>query len=83
MLGLPLFAVLPLHSVAMTVGTITCPIWVVKIRMQLGGLDSEHGARSSVRECVREIYTKHGWKGFYKGLTASYLGMSTRHAQTH
>lgn len=30
----------------------------------------------SVRECIKRIYAKSGVRGFYKGITASYFGIS-------
>ena len=33
-----------------------------------------HGLRTS--ECIRQVYRKHGFSGFYKGITASYYGIS-------
>ncbi|KAH8831278.1 mitochondrial carrier [Flagelloscypha sp. PMI_526] len=63
-------------------GTATNPIWVVKTRMQLSaskmaGLDStpRTGLASSLYT-IRHIYAHEGVRGFYKGLTASYLGVT-------
>jgi solute carrier family 25, member 33/36 len=30
----------------------------------------------SVRDCVKRIYQQNGLRGFYKGITASYFGIS-------
>lgn len=30
----------------------------------------------TVRECIRRIYKQSGFIGFYKGITASYFGIS-------
>lgn len=30
----------------------------------------------SLRECIKRIYAKSGVRGFYKGITASYFGIS-------
>lgn len=51
--------------------TITNPIWFVKTRLQL---DSDN--KKSVRDCIKEIYRESGLRGFYKGITASYFGIS-------
>ncbi|KAF5270656.1 hypothetical protein FQA39_LY01394 [Lamprigera yunnana] len=53
--------------------TLTNPIWFVKTRLQLD-LNKEN--RMTVKQCVAQIYRKSGIKGFYKGITASYMGIS-------
>lgn len=53
--------------------TITNPIWFVKTRLQL---DHHRGVGLPVRQCVANIYNQSGIKGFYKGITASYMGIS-------
>jgi solute carrier family 25 protein 33/36 len=60
-------------------GTATNPIWVVKTRLQL-----ESGARRSTGTpslggswtTIRTIMKDEGIRGFYKGLSASYLGVT-------
>ncbi|KAJ8378886.1 hypothetical protein AAFF_G00233200 [Aldrovandia affinis] len=51
------------------------PIWMVKTRMQL-----EKKARGEKRmnalQCARYVYRSEGVRGFYRGLTASYAGIS-------
>ncbi|CAG7723177.1 unnamed protein product [Allacma fusca] len=51
--------------------TVTNPVWFVKTRLQL---DQQH--RLSTRETIRRIYARSGLLGFYKGITASYMGIS-------
>lgn len=53
--------------------TLTNPIWFVKTRLQL---DCGKENRMTAFECVRRIYSKSGILGFYKGITASYMGIS-------
>lgn len=53
--------------------TITNPIWFVKTRLQL---DHQRGQGLSVGQCVTNIYQQSGLRGFYKGITASYMGIS-------
>ncbi|XP_025833544.1 mitochondrial carrier protein Rim2 isoform X2 [Agrilus planipennis] len=53
--------------------SLTNPIWFVKTRLQL---DLNKNGQMTVKECVRRIYTKSGILGFYKGITASYMGIS-------
>ncbi|KAG8538531.1 hypothetical protein GDO81_022463 [Engystomops pustulosus] len=51
------------------------PIWMVKTRMQL-----ERRVRGSKQmnalQCARYVYRTEGIRGFYRGLTASYAGIS-------
>ncbi|XP_051948066.1 solute carrier family 25 member 33-like [Xyrauchen texanus] len=51
------------------------PIWMVKTRMQL-----EKKARGEKKmnalQCARYVYGTEGVRGFYRGLTASYAGIS-------
>ena len=67
-------------------GTATNPIWVVKTRLQLTA--SERGnshlhSRIQNRQAfgeswamIKEIMRTEGVRGFYKGLSASYLGVT-------
>ena len=58
-----------------TVTTLTCPIWVVKTRLQLqSSLTANVEYKSSI-DCFRKIYKHEGPGAFYKGLGASYLGI--------
>jgi solute carrier family 25 protein 33/36 len=63
-------------------GTATNPIWVVKTRLQL-----ELSARGEIVkggrklfggswECIKRMMREEGVRGFYKGLSASYLGVT-------
>lgn len=52
------------------VGTITNPIWYIKTRLQLN-----RRQKSSVVEVVKRGYQKHGMRVFFRGLTATYLGI--------
>lgn len=57
-----------------TACTATNPIWFVKTRIQLDTNKSGH--KISTAQCIRNIYHTTGLLGFYKGLTASYYGIS-------
>ncbi|KAG6917111.1 hypothetical protein DXG01_003931 [Tephrocybe rancida] len=61
-------------------GTATNPIWVVKTRLQLSATHREHGAGpraiGSSWNTIKNIMKNEGIKGFYKGLSASYLGVT-------
>lgn len=50
--------------------TVTNPIWFVKTRLQLSS------GRGNTLKCIRLVYRTHGFSGFYKGITASYYGIS-------
>ncbi|XP_063065079.1 solute carrier family 25 member 33 [Engraulis encrasicolus] len=60
---------------AFITNTMMNPIWMVKTRMQL-----EKKARGERRmnalQCARFVYQKEGIRGFYRGLSASYAGIS-------
>jgi solute carrier family 25 protein 33/36 len=65
---------------AITAGVVTStatnPIWVVKTRLQLD--KSLTGARryKNSFDCLAQIWRGEGLKGFSRGLSASYLGVS-------
>ncbi|XP_054623585.1 solute carrier family 25 member 36-A-like isoform X2 [Dunckerocampus dactyliophorus] len=66
----------PLHAdERFTAITATNPIWLIKTRMQL---DSRNRGerRLNAFECVRRVYQMEGLRGFYKGMSASYAGIS-------
>lgn len=53
--------------------TLTNPIWFVKTRLQL---DLTKYGETTTLTCIKSIYNETGIKGFYKGITASYFGIS-------
>jgi solute carrier family 25 protein 33/36 len=61
--------------------TATNPIWVVKTRLQLDKNVAEQSAGVAKRryrnswDCIRQIVREQGFKGLYKGMSASYLGV--------
>lgn len=69
-------------------GTATNPIWVVKTRLQLSASDRLPTVASSATSSspgsffggsvstIRQIAREEGIRGFYKGLSASYLGVT-------
>jgi solute carrier family 25 protein 33/36 len=62
-------------------GTATNPIWVVKTRLQLAASNklSSSGSSSMLggsSRMIMKIMREEGVKGFYKGLSASYLGVT-------
>ncbi|XP_012672072.1 solute carrier family 25 member 36-A [Clupea harengus] len=55
--------------------TATNPIWLIKTRLQLDARN--RGERHmSAFECVRRVYQADGVRGFYRGMSASYAGIS-------
>jgi solute carrier family 25, member 33/36 len=58
-------------AASFTTTTATNPIWLVKTRMQLGT-----NRKNSVVNIAYSIYQRDGWRGFYRGMTASYMGAS-------
>ncbi|KIY63309.1 mitochondrial carrier [Cylindrobasidium torrendii FP15055 ss-10] len=54
-------------------GTVTNPIWVVKTRLQLC---AQHNKRITSTDMIKLILREEGVRGFYKGLSASYLGVT-------
>uniref|UniRef100_A0ACB8FAL9 Uncharacterized protein n=1 Tax=Sphaerodactylus townsendi TaxID=933632 RepID=A0ACB8FAL9_9SAUR len=55
--------------------TATNPIWLIKTRLQLDARNRGE-KRMSAFECVRKVYRSDGFKGFYRGMSASYAGIS-------
>uniref|UniRef100_A0A3P9P2J8 Solute carrier family 25 member 36 n=1 Tax=Poecilia reticulata TaxID=8081 RepID=A0A3P9P2J8_POERE len=55
--------------------TATNPIWLIKTRLQLDARNRGE-RRMSALECVRRVYKADGFRGFYRGMSASYAGIS-------
>ncbi|XP_049850301.1 uncharacterized protein LOC126322419 [Schistocerca gregaria] len=55
--------------------TTTQPIWLVKTRMQLQTKTLEVKYKNSL-DAILKIYKQEGLRVFYKGMTASYVGIS-------
>ncbi|MCJ8740320.1 hypothetical protein PDJAM_G00057530 [Pangasius djambal] len=55
--------------------TATNPIWLIKTRLQLDAR-SRGERRMSALQCVRRVYQTDGLRGFYRGMSASYAGIS-------
>lgn len=69
----PIVHILSASCAGFASATATNPIWFVKTRLQL---DHNSQAQMTVRQCVQKIYRTSGILGFYKGITASYFGIS-------
>jgi solute carrier family 25 protein 33/36 len=60
-------------------GTATNPIWVVKTRLQLDKSHMKEGMGRQYKnafDCSMQILRQEGIRGMYRGLSASYLGVS-------
>jgi solute carrier family 25, member 33/36 len=61
-------------------GTATNPIWLVKTRLQLdkqnAGADGQGRQYRNAWDCIRKTFRHEGIRGLYRGLSASYLGVS-------
>ena len=63
-------------------GTATNPIWVVKTRLQLTADNAKNMQSTSKKslvsslDMIKQIAREEGIRGFYKGLSASYLGVT-------
>ncbi|XP_005997177.1 solute carrier family 25 member 36 [Latimeria chalumnae] len=55
--------------------TATNPIWLIKTRLQLDARNRGE-RRMSASECIRRVYRTDGFRGFYRGMSASYAGIS-------
>jgi solute carrier family 25 protein 33/36 len=66
-------------------GTATNPIWLVKTRLQLDKAEAEGAGRGRMYrgawDCVVKTVRAEGIRGLYRGLTASYLGVTESTAQ--
>ncbi|KZC09213.1 Solute carrier family 25 member 36-A [Dufourea novaeangliae] len=68
----PIVHVLSAFCAGFVACTLTNPIWFVKTRLQL----DHRTNRITAMECVQRIYGQSGILGFYKGIMASYVGIS-------
>lgn len=69
----PIVHILSASCAGFAAATVTNPIWFIKTRLQL---DFNSKVPITVRQCIKRIYTQSGFFGFYKGITASYFGIS-------
>ncbi|XP_060072152.1 solute carrier family 25 member 36-like [Ylistrum balloti] len=53
--------------------TTTNPIWFIKTKLQL---DQKRTNSLTCIECIKNTYRTYGLPGFYKGITASYVGIT-------
>lgn len=69
----PIVHILSASCAGFVASSATNPIWFVKTRLQL---DYNSKVKMSVKQCIQRIYSTSGIRGFYKGITASYFGIS-------
>ena len=62
-------------SAGLVVVTTTQPIWFVKTRMQLQSAQGNMLYKNSIH-AVQRMYKEEGIRIFYRGMTASYVGIS-------
>ncbi|PRP82230.1 hypothetical protein PROFUN_06242 [Planoprotostelium fungivorum] len=60
----------------MTVHTLTSPLWLIKTRLQLQGRSSGSPYYNNSFDCIRKVWREEGVRGFYRGLVASYVGIT-------
>ena len=67
-------------SAGLMTGTATNPIWLVKTRLQLDKQNAGPGGMGrqylNAWDCVKKTVRTEGFRGLYRGLSASYLGVS-------
>ena len=62
--------------------TATNPIWLIKTRLQLDKNVVEKAGGAAMRryknswDCIKQVVRQEGLRGLYKGMSASYLGVS-------
>ncbi len=66
----------PVYTIAavcsgLTTSTFINPVWFVKTQMQLH--HEKH--KLTVSKCIRNAYKSHGLKAFFRGMSASYVGV--------
>jgi len=70
----PFVHVISAMSAGFSTSTTTNPIWLIKTRLQLDRATSNN--RLTVKRTIIDIYKEAGLSGFWKGVTASYWGIS-------
>ncbi|VDN97761.1 unnamed protein product [Rodentolepis nana] len=57
---------------SITASTVTNPIWYIKTRLQLDSRPK--AAPVTVWDIIKSTYREYGLRGFYRGISASYIG---------
>jgi len=68
-------------AAGLVVSTATNPIWLIKTRLQLDKSRAEEGVMAAKRyknslDCTLQVIRQEGIRGLYRGLSASYLGVT-------
>ncbi|UJR09650.1 hypothetical protein I4U23_013884 [Adineta vaga] len=66
----PLVHITSAATAGIAMSTCTNPLWFIKTRLQI-----EQGNIRAI-DLIRNVYREHGILGFYKGISASYVGVS-------
>ncbi|KAI0395197.1 mitochondrial carrier protein rim2-like protein [Xylariaceae sp. FL0594] len=78
----PLIHLASAITAGIATGTATNPIWLVKTRLQLDKNNAARKGDVSARryrnswDCIKQVLRNEGPTGFFKGLSASYLGVT-------
>ncbi|CAM9435824.1 unnamed protein product [Discosporangium mesarthrocarpum] len=70
---------LPAITAGALTDVVTNPFWVVRTRMQTQVLHEvleERGKAMGMMDTFRHVHKTEGWRAFYRGLTASLLGLT-------
>jgi solute carrier family 25 protein 33/36 len=65
-----------------TTSTVTNPIWLIKTRLQLDKSTAAQSGSVAKRQyknswdCLQQVIRKEGYRSLYKGMSASYLGVT-------
>jgi solute carrier family 25 protein 33/36 len=69
-------------AAGITTSTVTNPIWLIKTRLQLDKNVAERAGDVGKRQyknswdCIKQVVKGEGIRGLYKGMSASYLGVT-------
>ncbi|CAF1403589.1 unnamed protein product [Adineta ricciae] len=66
----PLVHITSAATAGIAMSTCTNPLWFIKTRLQI-----DQGNLRTI-DLIRNVYREHGLLGFYKGISASYVGVS-------
>eukprot|EP00794_Sanderia_malayensis_P020318 gene20319-22317_t len=60
-------------TVAFAQSVIICPVELIKSRLQIQTTSASQAEYRGVTDCVRKIYRKNGFRGFYLGMNATII----------
>jgi len=65
-------------TASMLVYTTMNPVWLIKTRLQLQEVGHKREGSPNYNgyiDCIKRVFKEEGIRGFYKGLTASFMGV--------